>query len=104
MEDLKTCGQILGLGSNSEISIGKDSLSSTRSIKSFKKKCSNKLEPSTNGIDNSISRISNLEPNERLNMSTYCGWSTPYDTTSSSNIYSTSAFNCKSQISNPLCS
>lgn len=97
-EDIETYGQI-GLNSNFEMSNNKDHQSLSRSSKSLKNNINTTTEPSTNGINYCNSHISNLESNERFNTSAYCGWSTNDDMMASSDIYSTSTFNCTSQTS-----
>lgn len=98
MVDLDTYGQV-ELSSSSEMSNSKDQHSFSRPIKSLKNNTNATLKPPTNDIDHCISQMSNLESNEKLNTFAYCGWSTTNDMTTSSDMYSTSTFNSKSQMS-----
>jgi hypothetical protein len=96
MENNETYGKV-ELGTNFEMPNCKDHQSFTRSIKSLKNNISAAPDAS---IDYKMPQIPILESNEKLNTFAYFGWSTTDEMTTSSDIYSTSTFNCKSRTSN----
>ena len=95
MENNETYGKV-ELGTNFKMPNCKNHQSFTRSIKSLK---NNIIAAPNASIDYKMPQTPILESNEKLNTFAYFRWST-IDEITSSDIYSTSTFNCKSRTSN----